>query len=82
MIRNPVYCGLILININPAEQQMVKEMREALISERQFYDVQSIITTKRQVIAKADTLKATFFLRGFLICPHCNQKLSGSDSFC
>lgn len=80
LICNPVYCGLISVNISGEEQQMVKGMHEALISERQFYEVQRIITTKRQVTAKADTLKATFFLRGFLICPHCNQKLSGSFS--
>lgn len=42
--------------------------------------MQRIITTKRQINAKADILKATFFLRGFLICSLCGQKLSGSYS--
>lgn len=51
-----------------------------MISEALFYEVQHIITTKRKITAKADHLKATFFLRGFLKCPLCNRKLCGSFS--
>lgn len=80
IIRNPVYCGLIPIKFNSEEQQMVKGTHDSLISETMFHEVQRIITTKRKVTAKIDNLKTTFFLRGFLTCPLCDRKLSGSFS--
>lgn len=80
IIRNPVYCGLIPIKFNSEEQQMVKGVHDSLISETLFYEVQNIINTKRRVTAKTDSLKSTFFLRGFLTCPLCGRKLSGSFS--
>ncbi len=80
IIRNPVYCGLISIQFNTGERDLVKGAHDPLISETLFYEVQSIITTKRKVTAKEDFLKATFFLRGVLECPYCDRKLSGSFS--
>lgn len=80
LIRNPAYCGLIPIKSNSGEQQMVKGIHDPLISEALFYEVQRIITTRRKVTAKTNDLKATFFLRGFLVCPLCDRKLSGSFS--
>jgi site-specific DNA recombinase len=80
IIRNPVYCGLIPIQFNTGEQDLVKGTHDPLISETLFYEVQRIITTKRKVTAKEDLLKATFFLRGVLECPYCDRKLSGSFS--
>lgn len=80
LIRNPAYCGLITIKPESGEKYMVKGIHEPLISETLFYEVQRIITTKRKVNAKKDDLKTTFFLRGFLVCPLCGLKLSGSFS--
>ncbi len=80
IIHNPVYCGLIPIKFNSEEQQMVKGTHEPLISESLFYEVQHITTTKRKITTKTDDMKAMFFLRGFLVCPVCNRKLSGSFS--
>lgn len=80
IIHNPVYCGLIPVKFNSEEQQMVKGTHDPLISETLFYEVQHIINTKRKVTAKTDILKSTFFLRGFLTCPLCGRKLSGSFS--
>jgi site-specific DNA recombinase len=80
LIRNPIYCGLILIRFKSEESQIVKGTHEPLITEPLFYEVQRIITTKRKVTAKRDDLKAMFFLRGFLQCPLCGHKLSGSFS--
>lgn len=80
LIRNPAYCGLIPITIDSEEQHMVKGIHEPLIPETLFYEVQRIITTKRRVNAKKEDLNATFFLKGFLVCPLCNRKLSGSFS--
>ncbi|UKB78632.1 recombinase family protein [Chryseobacterium sp. MEBOG07] len=80
LMRNPIYCGLITIKFNSEEEQMVKGTHEPLIPEVLFYEVQRIITTKRKITAKRDDLKAMFFLRGFLVCPLCGHKLSGSFS--
>ncbi|MCL1034013.1 recombinase family protein [Elizabethkingia anophelis] len=80
VLRNPVYCGFVSIKLNSNEEQMIKGLHEPLISESLFYQVQSVINTKRKTTAKRDDLKAMFFLRGFLICPVCNRKLGGSFS--
>ena len=80
LIRNPAYCGLIPIKLNSQEQHMVKGIHDPLISEALFYEVQSIVTTKRKMTAKKDDLKATFFLKGALVCPLCNRNLCGSFS--
>lgn len=80
LIRNPVYCGLIPIKLNSQENHMVKGIHDPLISESLFYEVQRIITTGRKVTAKTDALKATFFLKGFMVCPLCRRKLLGSFS--
>lgn len=78
ILRNPVYCGLISVKLKSNEEQMIKGLHEPLISESLFYQVQSVINTKRKTTAKRDDLKAMFFLRGFLICPVCDRKLTGS----
>lgn len=80
ILRNPIYCGLIAVKLNSNEKQMIKGLHEPLISESLFYQVQSIINTKRKITAKRDDLKEMFFLRGFLTCPVCGQKLTGSFS--
>lgn len=59
---------------------MIKGLHEPLISESLFYQVQSVINTKRKTTAKRDDLQSIFFLRGFLTCPICDRKLTGSIS--
>ncbi|WP_419870478.1 recombinase family protein [Chryseobacterium sp. CT-SW4] len=78
ILRNPIYCGLISVKLKSNEEQMIKGLHESLISESLFYQVQSVINTKRKTTSKKDDLKALFFLRGFLTCPVCGRKLSGS----
>jgi len=80
IIRNPVYCGLIPIQFNKGEQDLVKGTHEPMISETLFYEVQRTIARKRKVTAKEDLMKKTFFLRGVLECPTCKRKLTGSFS--
>jgi site-specific DNA recombinase len=80
ILRNPIYCGLISVKLNSNERQMIKGLHEPLISESLFYQVQSVINTKRKMTAKRDDLKEMFFLRGFLTCPVCSRKLTGSFS--
>lgn len=80
ILRNPLYCGLITIKLDSKEEQMIQGLHEPLISESLFYQVQSIINTKRKITSNRDDLKEVFFLRGFLICPVCGRKLTGSFS--
>ncbi|OBW40001.1 hypothetical protein AB670_03655 [Chryseobacterium sp. MOF25P] len=80
ILRNPLYCGLITIKLNSKEEQMIQGLHEPLISESLFYQVQSIINTKRKITSNRDDLKEIFFLRGFLTCPVCGRKLTGSYS--
>jgi len=80
ILHNPVYCGLISVKLNSSEEQMIKGLHEPLISESLFYQVQSVINTKRKTTAKRDDLQSLFFLRGFLTCPVCDRKLGGSVS--
>ncbi|WEK18666.1 MAG: recombinase family protein [Candidatus Pedobacter colombiensis] len=80
LIRNPVYCGLIPVTLNAEEKQMVKGNHEALISVSTFYQVQSIINSKRRISSRTEELKAIFFLTGFLICPLCGRRICGSFS--
>ncbi|WP_312390912.1 recombinase family protein [Chryseobacterium sp.] len=80
ILRNPIYCGIISVKLNSNERQMIKGLHEPLISESLFDQVQSIINTKRKTTAKRDDLTEMFFLRGFLTCPVCGRKLTGSFS--
>ncbi|MGI9650937.1 recombinase family protein [Chryseobacterium sp. RLHN22] len=80
ILRNSLYCGLITIKLDAKEEQMIQGLHEPLISKSLFYQVQSIINTKRKITSNRDDLKEIFFLRGFLICPVCGRKLTGSFS--
>ncbi|TDO97110.1 recombinase family protein [Flavobacterium sp. 245] len=80
ILHNPVYCGLIPVKLDSSEEQMVKGLHEPLIAESLFNQVQSVINTKRRTTAKRNDLQSLFFLRGFLTCPVCDRKLSGSVS--
>lgn len=80
IIRNPAYCGLVLIKFNSKEQQLIKGIHDPLVSEALFNEVQCIINSKRAVTSKSDKLKETFYLRSFLNCPRCKKRLSGSFS--
>jgi hypothetical protein len=81
LIRNPVYCGKILIpKYKDEETHTVKGLHEAIISESLFYDVQDIINGNKRAekgkIHSPDLLP----LRGFIRCSRCNRVLCGSAS--
>ncbi len=80
IVRNPVYCGMIPISLKTEDFHLVKALHEPLISEKLFYEVQSIINTKKKIVGKTDELKETFPLVGYLTCPVCSRKLRGSIS--
>jgi site-specific DNA recombinase len=81
LIRNPVYCGIVTISANKNEElQFVKGVHEPLISEDLFYEVQRILKRTPREKGSKENLKAVFPLRGFLICPLCQCKLTASIS--
>ena len=80
-IRNPVYCGRILIVKYKDEQaHTVKGIHEPLISETLYYDVQDVLNGKKKIektkIHSPDLLP----LRGFIKCSKCSRTLCGSAS--
>lgn len=80
IIHNPFYCGLITIRNGAKEREMIKGVHDPLISEALFYEVQHVTMSKRRITTKNDYIKNTLFLVGFLVCPLCNRKLTGSFS--
>lgn len=81
IIRNPVYCGRILITkYKDEEAYTVKGMHESIISESLFNDVQDAINGRKRM-AKAKVHSPDFLpLRGFIRCSKCDRMLCGSAS--
>ncbi|MES2458858.1 MAG: recombinase family protein [Bacteroidota bacterium] len=81
LIRNPVYCGKIMIPHHKEEDfKVVDGQHEPLISESLFYDVQDILTgRKRKTAAKIVSIDM-LPLRGLIHCPTCHRMLTGSKS--
>jgi site-specific DNA recombinase len=81
MIRQPVYCGRLLIKAyKNEEEQMVKGSHEAIISEALFDEVQDVLKGRRRKLVYQISAKDELPLRGFLTCPRCQNKLTGSAS--
>jgi site-specific DNA recombinase len=82
-IRNPVYCGKIRVtSFKDEENIIVKGQHDGIISEILFNEVQDVIMERKRKIRSATqiTVNENLPLRGFLICPKCNQILTGSAS--
>jgi site-specific DNA recombinase len=81
IVRNPVYCGKILIpQFKDEEAHYVLGQHEPLISESLFNEVIDVLDgRKRKNVVKIRSLEE-LPLRGFLICPKCGMMLSGSAS--
>lgn len=81
-IRNPVYCGKILIpKYKEEESRLVKGQHEPIVSESLYYQVQDVLDgRKRGQYRLKVASNATMPLRGFLICHKCGKLLTGSKS--
>jgi site-specific DNA recombinase len=80
IIRNPVYCGKILVSkYKDEDTQYVKGQHEGIVPESLFYEVQDILDGKRKIY-KTKKESQELQLRGFLICPKCGKILTGSAS--
>lgn len=81
-IRNPVYCGRILIvKYKDEDAHTVKGLHTGIISEALFYEVQDALDGKKRVqyrtkMRSPDKLP----LKGFIKCSKCTRVLCGSAS--
>lgn len=80
-LRNPLYCGLVSVPATKNEEgKMVKGIHEPLISQQLFQQVQQVMIRRHSRNPFIDKIKPVFVLRGFLKCPYCGQRLTGSIS--
>ncbi len=80
-LRNPVYCGKILVpKYKDEETTLVDDKHEPLISEAVFYQVQEILDRRKRNYRPKIVTGETLPIRGFLICPTCGEILAGSVS--
>jgi len=82
LIRNPVYCGKIVVpQHNDEEIKIVDGQHEPIISESLFYDVQDVLTGRKRKSAIKPVSLDKLPLRGLIHCPNCDHKmLTGSKS--
>ena len=81
MVRNPIYCGKILIKAYRNEpEEIVGGIHEPIVSEQVFDTVQNVLANKKKIKAKPKTKSDFLPLRGFLVCPDCGKNLTGSAS--
>jgi site-specific DNA recombinase len=82
LIRNPVYCGKIVVpQHNDEDIKVVDGQHEPLISESLFYDVQDVLSGRKRKSAIKPVSLDKLPLRGLIHCPNCDRKmLTGSKS--
>ena len=82
MLRNIFYKGKIRVPATPTEPEViVNGLHEPLITEELFDRVQEILDGKRKKQPKlSKAIKPEFYLRKFLICPHCGRAITGATS--
>lgn len=82
IIRNPVYCGKIVVRkFRDEERHLVKGLHEPIITETLYYQVQDVLDNRRRGEYKTKCFSDDRFpLRGFLLCPKCGRVLTASTS--
>lgn len=81
IIRNPVYCGKILVPaFENEEPYYVKGIYEPIIAEPLFDKVQELLNTRKRRVVPENEKANHLFLRGFFYCPRCDKRLTGSTS--
>lgn len=80
MLHNPVYCGRIRVpTMNGIPSYEVKGGHVALITEELFDSVQLKLKLRKKVQRRVKE-SSILILRGFMYCPNCSKRLSGSGS--
>lgn len=81
LLHNPFYCGLVFVPANKTDEEyFVEGIHEPLISEKLYKEVQCLLNSRRTTNSFKQKMKPVFLLRGFLICPFCGRRLTGSIS--
>ncbi len=81
LLKNPVYSGKIVVPAyRDEDRQLVQGQHDAIVSESLFYDVQAILNGKKRTQLVKITTPDNLPLRGFLYCPKCEKRLTGSAS--
>jgi site-specific DNA recombinase len=81
MMREPAYCGRLFVKAyKNEEEQIVKASHEPIVSEALFDGVQEALKGRRRKVVYQISAKDELPLRGFLTCPRCSGKLTGSAS--
>ncbi len=82
IIRNPIYKGEIYIKAFKDEKEMtVQGIHEPIVSKTLFDDVQQIINgRKKQFQTPHKKVNDKFPLKGFILCPKCQNPLMASTS--
>ncbi|WP_131539694.1 recombinase family protein [Pedobacter nototheniae] len=81
IIRNPVYCGKIFIpEYKDEEACVVKGLHQPVVNETIFYKAMDVLSGRNKHYKRTFGSLELLPLRGFLICPKCGYKLSGSAS--
>lgn len=81
LVRNPIYCGNILIpKYKDEEAYFVKGQHEPIISENLFYEVQDVLSGKKKSFRTKIMADDKVPLKGFIYCSNCTRTLCGSAS--
>lgn len=82
VLKNPFYCGKIVVQINQSSPVIVEGQHEKLISPVLFDKVQQVINKRGRKLLRKSKQETNELLpfRGFLYCPKCKKRLTGSGS--
>ena len=81
MLRNPLYAGLVRVpEYKGKPEHVVRGLHEPLISDETYSRIQLVLQGRSSELKKPKSITEEFPLRGFLSCPDCGAKLTGSGS--
>lgn len=80
ILSNPFYCGKISVpEFGGKKAYWVQGLHAGLVSEAKFLEAQKMLDKKRRKIFRRST-DEQMVLRGFIHCPRCRKRLTGSIS--
>ena len=80
-IRNPIYCGEILVpKYKDEDASLVRGLHDPIISGSLFFDVQDILDGKKRAFKTKILSDDKLPLKGFIACSRCERTLCGSAS--
>ena len=82
ILRNIFYKGKIRVPATAKEPEVIVDgLHEPLVTEELFDRVQDIMDGKRKKSPKlTKPVKPEYYLRKFLVCPHCGKAITGATS--